>query len=106
MSEDGKLKAPGPVEPVRVKLRHPLKGTDDSVVLGELVIKRPTGKEMMKMPYGQGLETGDMLKLGLRCAGQPESYAEKLDFDDVIEVVAAVEKFFLSGQTTGEKASP
>lgn len=89
-------------EPVTVKLRNPIQvGTGEPIV--ELVVRPLTGKDMRKLP--QGSEVDISLALAGRLSGQPDHVIDRLEGDDLIEVLEVVGGFTQRSPKTGNAPS-
>lgn len=65
-------------------------------------IKRPTGKDISNL--GTEPKIGDLIDIGLQCAGHPPSVAGLMDATDAIKLTEIVGNFLADGQKTGDTA--
>lgn len=59
----------------------------------ELVLRRPTGRELREFPLKQTLALGDLYGVAAACADIPPSSMDQMDAADVMQVMEAVSGF-------------
>ncbi len=93
---------PEKVREVRIQLAEPIQRGSETVE--ELVLRRPKGKDMRKLPAEPDI--GSILDWAGELAGQPPSFVDELDVEDVEQLIEGVSRFFESGQLIGGLSSP
>lgn len=81
-----------------LKLKHPVKFGEETVTV--LEFRRIKGKELRRLPANP--TTDDMLKLAGALCGQPDSFIDEVDAEDIFAITELVEGFFPDGPTTGK----
>lgn len=82
-----------------ISLSEPVEhGTE---TISALEIKQPKAKHLRSMPLEPN--TGDLLDLAARLAGQPPSVIDELGMSDMTEVLTVVGDFIEGGQGIGKK---
>jgi hypothetical protein len=89
--------------PVTVKLRKPI--DFGSQRIEELTFRGPTGKEMRHLPYRDGYPMAPVLWLAGKISGQPDAVIDKLEGEDLAEVIAVASDFMPGSRTTGSELS-
>ncbi len=80
--------------PSTIKLAYPIEW--DGKTLDEIVLQRPKGKHLKKMPGEPGIK--DLLALASRVSGLPPMVFDELDGLDVTAVCEAIGDFLSVGQ--------
>lgn len=90
------------MKPVTVKLRTPIALGEERIE--SLTFRPPTGKDLRRLPEG-----GDMdvtLALAARLSGQTDIVIDRLQGEDLWEVLQVVGGFTPGGRATGKEPSP
>ena len=69
----------------------------------EVVLQRPKGKHLRKLPMDPGV--GDFLDLAGNLCGRPRTFMDELDAEDVMKIAEAVADFLPGGTPTGSNGS-
>lgn len=80
--------------PKIIKLDFPIDW--DGQTIEEIVLQRPKGKHLKKMPGEPGIK--DLLALASRVSGHPSMIFDELDGSDVTKVCEAIGDFLSDGQ--------
>lgn len=82
---------------MKIKLTTPIQyGTE---TISELELRAPKAKDMRGLPLNMDMDS--MLMLASRCAAQPPSVIDELEFDDLTAVMEAIGSFLGRGRQTG-----
>ena len=73
-----------------VTLEFPFKFGDREIT--ELVMKRPTAGDIANLD-AETMKAGDLIKIGLKCAGEPATLMKHLDASDGIRLAEEVGNF-------------
>lgn len=98
-TEDETEKKPEPLRPKTVKLRTPIVLGKETVT--ELTFRPPTGKDFRKLRMEKGLELDAVLVFAGRLAGQPDIVIDKLEGEDLAEVIGIANVFMAAGLPGG-----
>lgn len=90
-------------EPVTMKLKRPI--TQGSQVIEELTFRPATAKDFRHLPTVTGFEMDTLLTLAGRLSGQTDPVIDKLEGDDLEEVIALVSGFMPGSRRTGSAPS-
>ena len=95
MTDPAKVPTKGSVE---IKLQYPVEYDDKTY--DTIVLKRPKGKHLKKLPQDPRLE--DLLILAVKCSGLPNGVFDNMDGADCITVTEQIGDFLESGQKIGK----
>lgn len=91
------------MEPVRLTLATPVRVTENSDEIKELLLRRPLARDFKGMP-GDLSQDDNMLMLS-RISNVTLAAIEKLDAHDYLKACGVLQVFTRSGPVTGEKSS-
>ena len=80
-----------------IELAYPVEWAGDLVE--KIIINRPKGKAMRKMPSGDGPEVvSQMMDVLAELISKPPAFVDEMDFVDVKAALEAMKGFFSPGQ--------
>lgn len=88
---------PAPVKPItwpmEFPLSEPVQSGDD--LLGCLVLRRPTGDDVIRFGLLDGLASEQFVPLVVRLAAVPETTVRRMPADDLLKLATRLTRFFV-----------
>lgn len=87
-----------------ITLKYPFEWADGETI-SEIEVPRPKAMHMRGLNIKRlQTDTDEMFKLLQKLLGQPPKFIDKMDFEDVQEIMETVSSFLESGPKTGPTA--
>ena len=88
--------------PYTIRLKYPVEWGKDEDPRDTLIVKRRLkGKDLKEIP-SDNIKLGHMVKLVSKITGEPMSFVDELDSEDLFKAIEVVKSFLPNSQTTGE----